>query len=382
MLRRLLLFTVLSILTLSNIQAQITISESINVDGLNRSHRLHIPPAGGSTSLLPLVINMHGFLGDAGLQEWYSGMNDIADTANFFVVYPNGTEILFIFQGWYMELAGTPVDDVSYLSFLIDYLVANYNIDPNRVFATGYSMGGGMAVSLACAIPEKVKAIAPVAGYVPKINGTLCNPAVPVSLIQFHGTSDPDVPYNGTSYLAPAPLVYKAFTRIGNCASAPAVTNLPDLDTADGSTVTRVTIDNCGGSQSDYHFYRINSGGHTWPGGIDGSRDINASLLMWEFFRELDPSPRISIASEPEIVPFGEQVRIWPTVTKGSINLSTVIEIDQVEIYKSDGSRIHTAKLNGRSANIDLGNHPEGLYIVKILSTSGLASSHRVILVN
>jgi polyhydroxybutyrate depolymerase len=355
------------------LQAQTTITDNINVDGLNRSYRLRIPPAGGSSDLLPLVINMHGFSNSASIQENLSGMNAVADTANFYVVYPNGTNLFLFLKGWYMELEGTPVDDVAFLSALIDELVANYNIDASRVFATGYSMGGGMAVSLACAIPDKVQAIAPVAAYVPIGNGALCNPSISVPVIQFHGTSDGVVPYNGSSSLAPSQAVISAFAQNGGCTTSPLLVNLPDIDPSDGSTVSFASVNDCGPLNNDYHFYRINGGGHTWPGSSAGNQDINASAIMWEFFSSEVPAVKLADLSSSNT---NSSEGVWPNpITNGQV-LNAALNADgnyTIELTDYTGKIVAQQTGNGMTgelATLQIDNLTSGIYFMQIASQS------------
>ena len=179
--------TLLLALSLSiGLQAQSTITDNINVDGLNLTYRLRIPPAATSGDLLPLIVSLHGFTETASIQESNSGMNAIADTAGVFVVYPNGTNVLLFLQGWNDLLDGSGVDDVGFIDALISDLVANYPIDPDRVFATGFSAGGGMTVALGCALSNRIKAIAPVAAAINPANASLCSPATFRPLLQIH----------------------------------------------------------------------------------------------------------------------------------------------------------------------------------------------------
>ncbi|MGB7817656.1 MAG: hypothetical protein WBL35_02825 [Ornithinibacter sp.] len=93
------------------------------------------------------------------------------------------------------RLPRSGVDDVGFISALTDALVREYDIDPRWVFATGLSNGAFMVNRLACDLPEKIAAVAPVA----RTLGTdvECSPAVPVAVMSVHGTDDPLVPFEG-----------------------------------------------------------------------------------------------------------------------------------------------------------------------------------------
>src|SRR6476659_2766152 len=99
--------------------AQSTIVDSFMCDGIYRSYRLYIP-ATFTTPSRPLILNMHGFGSNAFEQQYYSNFMPIADTAGFYMVYPQGTSV----NGtafWNVGVAGTPaVNDVKFLSVLID----------------------------------------------------------------------------------------------------------------------------------------------------------------------------------------------------------------------------------------------------------------------
>ncbi len=89
------------------------------------------------------------------------------------MAYPNAVKFRFAQQVWNngREVAKYPahrkhVDDVGFLSALIDHLVATRHIDPHRVYATGPSNGGIMADLLGCELSDKLAAITPVIGFI------------------------------------------------------------------------------------------------------------------------------------------------------------------------------------------------------------------------
>jgi pimeloyl-ACP methyl ester carboxylesterase len=79
------------------------------------------------------------------------------------------------------------IDDVGFVAALIDAIGARVSIDRKQVFATGISNGGMMVYRLACEIPDKVAAVAPVA---PPAIPQNCSPSQPVSIMHIHGTAD------------------------------------------------------------------------------------------------------------------------------------------------------------------------------------------------
>ncbi len=127
----------------------------------------------------------------------------------------------------------------------------------------------------------------------------------PISIIAFHGTDDPLVPFNGGTVrggsaggvggeVLSATDTAARWARFDGCADRPEVIDLPDVDPGDGTRVQRETYGTCQGG-SAVVLYTIAGGGHTWPGGLQylpaaligkTSRDIDATQLIWEFFTQ------------------------------------------------------------------------------------------------
>jgi polyhydroxybutyrate depolymerase len=139
-------------------QAQQTIDATISHDGLTREYKLYIPASYTGASAVPLVFNIHGYTSNNAEQLVYGDFRAIADTANFLMVLPQGTidgaGFTFFNAGF-----GPGVDDVSFMSALIDEIDANYNINLNRVYSTGMSNGGYMSATLACELRQHYPAL-------------------------------------------------------------------------------------------------------------------------------------------------------------------------------------------------------------------------------
>jgi polyhydroxybutyrate depolymerase len=146
-------------------QSQTLVVDSIFTGGIYRNYRLYIPAIYTGASARPLIINMHGYTSNAIQQQLYSNFGPIADTANFLMVYPNGTSSGGS-QFWNAGISPLGVNDISFLSNLIDSLKAQYNIDLNRVYSTGMSNGGFMSHTLACELSNRITAIASVTGSI------------------------------------------------------------------------------------------------------------------------------------------------------------------------------------------------------------------------
>jgi hypothetical protein len=92
------------------------------------------------------------------------------------------------------------IDDVGYLSSLIDLFIRDFNGDPKRVYFSGSSNGGMMTYRLSCDIPEKIRAIAPFVSTIsPGVAREFAN-AKPIPIIITSGTADSVIKWNGGHY--------------------------------------------------------------------------------------------------------------------------------------------------------------------------------------
>ncbi len=285
-------FLFISITLLCNsLVAQQTINDTIVHDGLNRSFILYIPEI-YSGDEVPLIVNLHGYTSNAFEQMVYGDFRSIADTANFLLVHPMGTDDPSGNPYWNAEFGGD-TDDIGFLEALIDSLDVDYNIDLERVYFTGMSNGGFMSYTLACNLSNRIAAIASVTGTMQKSQLVTCSPQHPMPVMEFHGTADVVVPYDGNFLWASTPEVIDYWCTYNQCISSPEVTVLPDVDPEDGCTVELYEYYE-GNNGSRVVHYKIIGGGHTWPGSIintgngNTNHDINASVEIWNFFRQYD----------------------------------------------------------------------------------------------
>ena len=286
----------------------------IDFDGTTYPVRVHVPEASDPETPLPLVLDLHGSDSNGFFQASISDLDAVADSdeTGFIVAQPSAaiateSSSPLADGNWAWNVPGVPTiagrlppedarDDVDFLAAVIEELTAQGCADPQRVYVTGFSGGGRMASALACARPDLVAAIAPVAGLragraseedPTVIDTTTCASAQGVSVMTFHGTADLVNPYRGDND-----------PRWGYDV-ATAVQRWADLDECTGTTteqisehVERTAHQGCSRG-ADVVAYTIAGGGHTWPGtSADLSalgtttREISASELMWEFFAE------------------------------------------------------------------------------------------------
>ena len=262
----------------------------ISVGEQKRGYLLHVPRSHDRSRPVPLVISLHG----AGLwgaaQRDISRWNDLADREGFLVAYPSGAGRASP-RGWSPSPGPSLMRDVDFISRLIDTLVARHNVDPDRVYVNGLSNGGGMTFALSCAVPDRLAATGIVAGA-QTLPSSLCANAPAVPVVVIHGTRDPVVPYDGgATWVSPRP-----FPNVPDWVGRWAERNRCDAaprDSVLSAKVTRRAYFACAGG-ADVVLYTLHGDGHVWPGGgrlprwLAGtdSRSLDATNVMWKFFRE------------------------------------------------------------------------------------------------
>lgn len=262
---------------------------SITVSGRPRRYLLHVPASYDGTNPVPLVMDIHGFAQWPANQQRVSRWNELADEEGFIVVHPMGTRMPLRWASHTPAVADTTAD-IQFLTELLDALRRDYSIDPDRVYVTGISNGGGMSFVLSCVLSDRIAAIGTVAGLF-TYPWDACRRVRPVPLIAFHGTADPIVPYTGGPLRGPLGVAPDVRAWVADYAIRNGCTIEQQLPTQGDVTGTRWTRPE--GDVADVVLYTVVGGGHTWPGGsplpafITGptSDDIDATRVMWEFFR-------------------------------------------------------------------------------------------------
>ena len=274
--------------------AQETLKESIVHDDLVRDYIVHIPSSYDNKVPIPLVLCFHGYGGTAsGIS--YTNFNDVSDTANFIVVYPQGTLLKrkshWNVGGWTLD---SKIDDVGFISSLLDSLSERYNINQSRIYSTGMSNGGYMSFLLACQLSDRIAAIASVTGSMTPQTYNLCNPQRPIPVLQIHGTNDQKVPYKGNrKWSLSINKVLEYWINHNNCDITPVEMSFPDINNSNESNVHRLSWLNGDNSVITDHII-VNGGGHDWFG-VWGNMDINSTAEIWKFFSQYDINGKIKM---------------------------------------------------------------------------------------
>jgi polyhydroxybutyrate depolymerase len=367
------LLSILFILGITAVNAQQTITSSIMHDGLQRSYILYIPASYSAGTDAPLVLNFHGYTSNATEQLFYGDFRPIADTAGFLLVHPEGTLDGSNQTYWNADWGGT-VDDIGFTAALIDSLSAQYSINQDRVYSTGMSNGGFMSYTLACSLSDRIAAIASVTGSMNTGQSLNCNPQHPMPVMEIHGTADAVVPYTGNVNISPISSVLAYWVNNNVCDVTPIETAVPDLVLGDGCTATHFVYEN-GNSGVEVEHYRINLGGHTWPGAPVAlgttNYDISASEKIWEFFAQYDIYGKISANVEGlDAV----TLHVYPNPAQSVIQLEGIdMQLGTtVEIQNSYGKTV--AFFNQPQAELDVSKLPSGVYFLRVLNDNTIHS--------
>lgn len=280
-------------------------SDSILIKGLYRSFMVHLPISYDKNLKWPLVIALHGGGGSGGGMGALTDFNSLADRQGFIVAYPEGYE-----KNWNdgrneksIKAQAANIDDVYFISSLIEYLVKDLGVDSKRVYVTGISNGAIMSHRLGCELSDRIAAIAPVAGNIPQKMANIWSPSRPVSILIINGTEDALVPYGGgdVSFLSlkrgkvlSVADTVKFWVNSNGCQGNPDTFTLPHLNPQESTSTVVYKYPGCRNG-SEVILYEVNGGGHTWPGGLQympenmigkTSRDFNATEIIWEFFKK------------------------------------------------------------------------------------------------
>jgi polyhydroxybutyrate depolymerase len=276
---------------------------TVTVSGVQRTYRLYVPASLPHNAPVPLLVALHGGLGSGQQFEQQSGFDGLAEANHFIVVYPNGTAIRpgsneFVWNaGSCCSVADQNhenVNDVGFISALITQLETHYDIDKNRVFATGHSNGAMLAERLACQLSDQIVAIAVQSGT---LTIDRCEPAKPVAALEIHGTADLNVPINGgvgsdalTQEDYPPPVdVLKLLAARDKCAPVPTTRT----DSAN-SAVNFEIWHPCAEAGTVVEWAKVTGANHAWMGHpaspaaerLDGGAPymgFDSSAAVWSF---------------------------------------------------------------------------------------------------
>jgi polyhydroxybutyrate depolymerase len=284
--------------------------------GITRTYYVHLPPGYNKNTPMPVVIYLHGGGGNI-MAAYKDKMDQAADALGFILAIPAGTGNFS--DRWLVWNVGKwdnngccgyayahQIDDVGFISRMIDEINAKFSTDPKRMYATGISNGGLFSYLLGCKLPDKIAAVAPVA---PPGVPEACLSYSLVSIVHVHGTGDPFAKYNGGTGgtlfpgLPGACFDLNAQNSRGPCAVQPAERQVDYWVRKNQCSPAPKTVYKKGAAKcflyspctrgTEVEFCRVEGGGHTWPSGYQYvpaskigpvSYDISFDQI-WDFFK-------------------------------------------------------------------------------------------------
>jgi|GEM_PF-2650550 len=255
-----------------------------------REFYIYIPATITKDKKAPAVITFHGFKSDANGMRWLINSDKIADKFGYIMVYPNAVN-----KSWNVGRGSgsTPskVDDISYASALVDVIKARFPVDPERIYAMGFSNGAQMVAAMACRMAGKISAGGMVAHT---MNIQPCEPSHKLPIALIHGAKDPYAKFDGGGQgnIASWKESLSFFRKVHELSGEGKVSfEKPTARCRDWSrdakkpmVVGCVALD----------------GGHNWPGGLDFevkrfgkvNREINATEYLFSFFNKHSSKPQ------------------------------------------------------------------------------------------
>ena len=265
-----------------------------------RTYLLDAPGGSAPAAGRPLLILLHGGGGTAdGMDKQTGGLPALATAAGYVVARPQGLN-----HQWNDgREVNKDVDDVAFISAMVDDIASRQAIDRSRLFAAGISNGGFMSGRLACEADLGIAAIAQVAATLGVATDAACGPGHPVSVLAILGRADPIVPYEGGPVRLPFDnskngrgLVLGADDYLQRWIERDAA-GPPNAGPSIAPDAAAVIAHADTGA--DVELVTVDGGGHAWPGGVQYlprilvgkvTNTFSASALMLDFF-DRHPQP-------------------------------------------------------------------------------------------
>jgi len=262
--------TVIAIL-IAVLTSALTPSHSVEkplIVGGNRPVTVNLPANISKPS--PLLIMLHSASTSGAHQERYMKIAPAAKKLGMIYIAPDGTVGADGKRVWNAAKAccqksGTPVDDIAYITSLIDEIAAKVPVDRSRIYMIGHSNGAFMSLAYACATGS-VAAVVSLAGAFDLDN--TCATKRPFALLQIHGAADKTIKIdggkmNGFEYTS-APETLKRVAAINKCPKVSfSTTSLSKKDFDPSIPGAETTVEELSGCQAPVAYWRISQGAHS-----------------------------------------------------------------------------------------------------------------------
>lgn len=352
-------------------------------DSKVRAYTLYVPDSYNADVPATLIVALHG-LGGSMTDIMGTGISAIADTANIIVASPQALDFAspvgVIESAWNNGIAVTvtgfgeivvneDVDDIGFINAMMDSVQLHYNINAERNYLCGMSMGGFMTQRLACASTNRFAAAASLAGTY-ALALPECAPSKQIPVAHFHGTADDVITYEGfTTFpvlgdvavgLSVDHLISK-WTTLNDCSTTPDVVNVPDAN-ADGLSLDHYIYSNASG-KAMVELFRINGGLHLWYDNVLTGGEFDYATEVWKFFNKQYHTT--SINNIANII----QAQVYPNPATNIISINAPYEITDAVITDITGKVVASQKVNANKIAVD--NLAAGMYLLKVATAKG-----------
>lgn len=280
-------------------------SEHVTSGGLQRTYELHVPAGPASDGGFPVILAFHGGGSRGDAMARLTHLSRLADARRFIAVYPDGVD-----RHWNdgRSTIKHPVDDIGFVTALLQQLQRDQQINPGRIYATGISNGALFAERLGCEAAGRIAAIAPVAGTLPADLAPSCRPLRRIGVLQIDGTADPIMPYEGGAvsdfggrgeggHVLSVRDTLAFWAGHNGCGAPGSQVPLEPQRLLDRTRVLRTAFSGCA-ADGPVTLLTVEGGGHAWPGGAQyapafiigrASRQLDATVTIVDFFLSLAP---------------------------------------------------------------------------------------------
>lgn len=347
--------------------------------GVERNYKILTPANYNSEESLPMLVFLHG-LGD-NIDNNNEIYQRIADEFEWIVLLPQALEASVNLMGTIIDIGymwnsgmsvsvgpltvspNSDVDDPGFIMALIDTIKANYNIESENIYLSGFSMGGFMTHRMATEYGDKFNSFVATSGMMPKSleNAT---PSQPVKIMHIHGTTDPIVSYNGTSSVVegmPNLLVGLTVEQTINfwvnnngANTTPIIDSLEDRKD-DGLRFIRHSYLGEDAKQ-EVRFLKIEGGEHI-PYVDSEIYDIDCLAEMYDFFTNNRTAVGLEEIAETKI-------RMFPNPATTKIQLISDKNMT-ITIFDMTGNTLLIKEIKKGANAIDISHLKSGCYILK-----------------
>ena len=154
----------------------------------------NVTPAYCKEQSCPLLVDLHAYMERPIEQFEVSGLADMASEDDAITVYPMGQDDYSWNAGGSCcgDALELQIDDVGYITALIDYMIEHWHTDASRVYLSGWSNGCSLAQKITSEVSHQIAAMGCMAGY---LFNEVHSSYSPVPIMEVHGVQDVWSPY-------------------------------------------------------------------------------------------------------------------------------------------------------------------------------------------